>query len=102
MTEWYWPRYAVKVEVVEIMGTGKCPGRLKVGDSWVWKVRIPEGMCPWLANAIFPFFQALTFGGNIAWEMEEGATRVCCIDPRSPVVVKLERADPMVEPRTPK
>ncbi|GAI83236.1 unnamed protein product [marine sediment metagenome] len=58
MTEWYWPRYAVKVEVVEIMGTGKCPGRLKVGDSWVWKWNVPEGMCPWLAFS-FSFFENL-------------------------------------------
>ena len=99
MAEWYWPRYAVKVEVVEIMGEGKCPGGIKVGDSWIWEWKVPEGMCSWLAYSIFPFFQALTFGGNIAWEKEEGTTRVCCIDPRFPVVVKLERAHAMTLPK---
>lgn len=93
--KWHWPRYAVKATVVDIMGSGVCPAGLKVGDSWVWKWAVPDGMCPWLAYALFPFFQALTFGGNVAWEVEEGKTRVCCIDPRSPVVVELERLEAM-------
>ena len=96
-TQWHWPRYAVRATVVDVMGTGVCPYGLKKGDSWTWRWHVPDGMCPWLAYALFPFFQSLTFGGNVAWEVEEGKTRVCCIDPRSPVVVELERMERMEE-----
>ncbi len=99
MAKWHWPRYAVKVTVVDVMGSGVCPFGLKPGISWVWKWAVPDGMCPWLADALFPYFQALTFGGNIAWETEEGKTRVCCTDPRSPVVVELERLEAMTPPQ---
>ncbi len=95
MAEWHWPRYAVKVTVVEILGTGVCPAGLKVGDSWVWRWAVPEGLCPWMARSLYPEFQALTFGGNIPWEAEEGKARHCCGDPRSPVVVEVERLEAM-------
>ena len=81
MSDWKSPRYAVRARVVEIMGSGTCPAGLSVGDTWIWKWTIPPDVCPWLSYALFPFFQALSFGGKIPWEEHEGKVRVCCIDP---------------------
>lgn len=92
---WYHPRYACKVTVINIMGQGICPAGIKIGDSWIWKWGIPNGMCPFMAHDLFPIFQALTFGGNIAWESKEGETTICCGDHRFPVVVKIERISAM-------
>lgn len=79
----------VKVKVVEIIGNGKCPLGLKVGDSFLIEgAEMPAGFCSWAFNSIFPFLTVLRFGGRLPWEKEEEA-RVCCPDPHNPVVFEL-------------
>lgn len=80
----------VRVEVIRIMGAGKCSSDLhKVGQSWVLAdAAVPPGMCGYAYNAISPFITALRFGGRFPWKAEPVAT-VCCPDADNPVVFRL-------------
>jgi uncharacterized repeat protein (TIGR04076 family) len=79
----------VKVEVVEIKGSGKCPMGIKVGDTFEFGAFPPAGLCVWATYVIFPFVTAPRFGGE--FEEEEGVVHCCCIDPKNPVVFRLSR-----------
>ncbi len=84
--------YNVKVEVVEIKGSGKCPMGIKVGDTFEFGALPPSDLCVWATYVIFPFVTALRFGGDFKeFEEEEGVVHCCCIDPKNPVVFKLTR-----------
>jgi len=84
--------YNVRVEVVEIGGSGKCPLGLKVGDTFEFGAFPPPSLCVWATYVIFPFVTALRFGGNFKeFGEEEGVVHCCCIDPKNPVVFKLSR-----------
>lgn len=82
----------VKIEVVEIQGTGKCSSGHAVGDVWnVTSDVVPAGMCGWAYAAMLPFLQVLRYGGSFPWEAT-GEAAVCCPDPDNPVVFKLSVA----------
>jgi len=80
----------VRVEIVEIMGGGKCPSsKFEVGRTWIISDdKCPEGMCSWAFNSILPFVTTLRFGGRFPWK-EEPVARVCCPDADNPVVFRL-------------
>ena len=79
----------VRVEIVEIMGSGKCPSGFKVGRTWTVSDGLcPDGMCAWAFNAILPFITTLRFNGRFPWS-EEPKARVCCPDADNPVVFHL-------------
>lgn len=79
----------VKIEVVQIQGTGLCSVGHSVGDEWtVSSALVPAGICGWAYAALLPFLQPLRFGGAFPWE-EAGEALVCCPDPANPVVFKL-------------
>jgi len=81
----------VKITITEIMGSGTCPFKLKVGDSWeIYGEGVPEHFCSWAFQSIFPFISVLRFSGNFPWG-EGNEVSVCCPDPAHPVVFKLER-----------
>lgn len=80
---------AVKIEIVEIQGTGKCSIGHVVGDVWnVTSDVVPAGMCGWAYAAMLPSLQVLRYGGSFPWEAA-GEAVVCCPDPANPVVFKL-------------
>jgi uncharacterized repeat protein (TIGR04076 family) len=79
----------VRIEIVDVLGSGACSIGLAVGDSWtVDSALVPEGMCGWAYAAMLPFLQPLRFGGSFPWEAE-GEALVCCPDPANPVVFRL-------------
>jgi uncharacterized repeat protein (TIGR04076 family) len=83
----------VRIEVVEIQGTGVCTVGHAVGDSWhVCSALVPAGICGWAYAAMLPFLQPLRFGGSFPWE-EAGEALVCCPDPANPVVFRLKVAE---------
>jgi uncharacterized repeat protein (TIGR04076 family) len=80
---------AVRVEIMEIMGCGKCPSGFEVGRTWIVSDGLcPEGMCAWAFNAILPSITTLRFDGRFPWR-EEPLARVCCPDADNPVVFQL-------------
>jgi uncharacterized repeat protein (TIGR04076 family) len=79
----------VRVEIVDIMGSGECPSGFEVGRSWVVADSVvPEGMCAWAYNAISPFITALRCDGRFPWR-DDPVARVCCPDADNPVVFLL-------------
>jgi uncharacterized repeat protein (TIGR04076 family) len=84
----------VRIEVVEIMGTGRCAGDLHdVGDVWIVRdAVVPEGMCSWAYNAIEPFVSALRCGGRFPWS-DETVARACCPDADNPVVFRVSAGE---------
>ena len=59
---------AVRIEIIEIMGCGKCPSGFEVGQTWIVSDGLcTEGMCEWAFNAILPFITTLRFGGRFPW-----------------------------------
>jgi len=79
----------IQVEIIEIMGSGKCPSGFQVGRSRVISDGIcPEGMCAWAFNSILPFITTLRFNGRFPWR-EKPMARVCCPDADNPVVFQV-------------
>ena len=80
---------AVRIEIIEIMGSGECPSGFEIGHTWVVSDGLcPEGMCAWAFNAILPFITTLRFDGRFPW-CEEPLARACCPDAENPVVFQL-------------
>ena len=79
----------VRIEIVRIMGSGKCPSGFQVGRTWIVSDNLcPEGMCSWAFHSIFPSLSTLRFNGRFPWNEEPIAT-VCCPDADNPVVFRL-------------
>ena len=79
----------VRVEIIGIMGAGKCPSGFEVGRSWVIADGLcPTGMCAWAYNALLPFITTLRFNGRFPWR-EEPMAHLCCPDADNPVVFNL-------------
>lgn len=80
---------AVRVEVVEIMGGGKCPSEYEVGRVWtITDHMCPLGMCAYAFNSITPFITMLQYGGQFPWS-DRPTAKVCCPDADNPVVFRL-------------
>ncbi len=81
----------IQVKVVKILEKGVCPFGYKRGDTFTYEEKTPQ-ICHWANLVILPFATALRFGGNIPWE-EKGVCRVCCPDPKNPVVFEIRRLE---------
>ena len=85
------PRYKVKIEVIDILGTGNCSMNQKVGDTFNY----PEDrgkMCPSSFYTLYPWIMVMLSGGSFGGEgdgtdfMTSG-----CPDYRHQVVYKISR-----------
>lgn len=82
----------IRIKVLRITGRGKCSFGLKRGDEFVFDGRqVPAKLCSWAFHVMFPVITALRFGGNVPWEKKQGMTDLCCLDPKNPVVFRVER-----------
>jgi uncharacterized repeat protein (TIGR04076 family) len=73
---------------------GTCEAGHKVGDEFVINpAKTPGGVCPWAFYTLFPFAEALQFGGSFPWEKDKDRARACCPDPDNLVVFELRRVD---------
>lgn len=70
---------------------GTCSAGHRVGDEFVIGERTPAGMCTWAFYTLFPFAEALAFGGSFPWEDDPGKAVACCPDSENPVVFELRR-----------
>jgi uncharacterized repeat protein (TIGR04076 family) len=50
-------------------------------------------MCSWAFAAVFPYAEALEFGGAFPWESGPDRARVACSDPDNPVIFELRREE---------
>ncbi len=82
--------YDVSIKVISQKGT--CATQHKVGDEWVINDgKTPQGVCIYAVGALFPFSQALMYGGAFPWETDPDVTTVACPDAENPVVFELRR-----------
>lgn len=70
---------------------GTCEACHKVGDEFVIGQTTPANMCSWAFYTVFPFAEALEFGGSFPWEGDPDKARVACPDPDNPVVFELRK-----------
>ncbi len=81
------------IKATIISQKGNCEAGHKAGDEFIIGQTTPCGMCAWAYYTLFPFSQALAFGGNFPWEKEVGTAIVACPDADNPVVFKLEKVN---------
>jgi uncharacterized repeat protein (TIGR04076 family) len=83
------PEYDIKLKIVEILGSGECPSKYKVGDEFSYD---DPNFCKWARHSLMPFATALRFGGEVPWREEDKDTmNISCPDGDNPVVYKLTR-----------
>ena len=70
---------------------GTCAAGHKAGDNFTIGQKTPPGLCSWAFNSLFPFAEALQFGGSFPWEKDPDKATVACPDPENPVVWELRR-----------
>ncbi len=85
-------KYKVSMEIVDILGEGKCPSGHRVGEKFVY----PEDrgkICPAAFNSIYPYIRVMESGGSFPFFDEHNAHSVCCSDYKRPVVFKISRKE---------
>ena len=83
---------SVIAKVISQQGT--CEAQHKVGDEFLMGEKTPPNLCSWAFYSLFPFAQALQFGGSFPWEKDRNKSTVACPDPDNPVVFELRRTSP--------
>jgi uncharacterized repeat protein (TIGR04076 family) len=60
-------------------GPKNCPWhrRYKEGKAFAFDEIFPHDVCPWLYNAIYPYFLGLYYGARFSYN-EDGDCNVCC------------------------
>lgn len=85
------PRTKIRIEVVNILGTGKCSMGQEVGAKYDY----PEDrgkMCPSAFHIIYPWLLVMQSGGEFSFFNDEGnSVEVGCSDFTHQVVFKITR-----------
>ncbi len=84
------PWHNVRIEIVDIQGTGKCSQGHKVGDLFE-TVEEHKKICGSAYNTLYPYLIGLKSGGSFPWEDDPDSITLCCADYKNPVVFKLTR-----------
>jgi uncharacterized repeat protein (TIGR04076 family) len=83
------PEYDVKLKIISILGTGKCPSEYKQGDEFSWD---DPKLCAWARHSMIPFATALRMGGEVPWrDYDKDKMTISCPDGNNPVVFRLSR-----------
>jgi uncharacterized repeat protein (TIGR04076 family) len=69
-------------EVVITLLSNKSPCHTghKVGESWVFDYRPPQGLCGFAYNSLFPFAVVMKTGGTFPWQTDPDVVTACCPD----------------------
>jgi uncharacterized repeat protein (TIGR04076 family) len=85
------PATKITVEVIDILGTGKCSMGQEVGD----KYNYPDDrgkMCPSAFHILYPWLLVMQSGGEFSFFKDEGnAVELGCADHLHQVVFKITR-----------
>ncbi|MHA2046460.1 MAG: TIGR04076 family protein [Candidatus Thorarchaeota archaeon] len=82
------PKYKVTIEVIDVLGDGKCSMGQKVGATYSY----PEDrgkMCPSSFYVLYPWIMVMLSGGSL-WGSEDHMTSGCP-DYKHQVVYKISR-----------
>jgi len=69
---------------------GPCENH-KVGDEFVIGEKTPPNVCAWAYHSLFPFAQAMLYGGSFPWAKDPNRVAIACPDPDNAVVFELRR-----------
>ncbi|MHA2187567.1 MAG: TIGR04076 family protein [Candidatus Thorarchaeota archaeon] len=85
------PRYKLKIEVIDILGTGNCSMKKKVGA--VYKYPEDRGkLCPSSFHIMFPWILVMQSGGHYGFFDDDGnSVTLGCSDYDHQVVYKITR-----------
>ncbi|MBD3405833.1 MAG: TIGR04076 family protein [Candidatus Lokiarchaeota archaeon] len=81
--------WKVKIEIVDILGSGKCSVRQQVGDVFYY----PEdrgNICPSAFHILYPWILVMQSGGNLYVD-DEDSISLGCADFKHQVVFRLTR-----------
>jgi len=84
--------HKVEIEVMDILGTGKCGLGQKIGDKYIY----PDDrgkICPTAVHTLYPFIMGLQAGGNFPWDKNPGESILCCPEYQHPVVYRITRIE---------
>ncbi|MGY5874319.1 MAG: TIGR04076 family protein [Candidatus Thorarchaeota archaeon] len=84
--------YKIKMEVVEILGTGNCSIEQKVGDTYDF----PEDkgkMCSSSFYVLYPWILVMQSGGRFSFFGDDDSVTVGCPDHTHQVVYKITREE---------
>ena len=84
------PWHDIKIEIVEIQGTGKCTAGHKVGDIFSSQEE-QRKICASAYHTMYPYIIGLKAGGSFPWEENPDEITLCCADYKNPVVFKITR-----------
>jgi len=93
-SEHLWENAMSDVIAKVISQRGTCEAGHRVGDEFVIGQKTPPGLCSWAFYTLFPFAEALQFGGSFPWEENPNKATVACPDPANPVIFEL-RHEPL-------
>lgn len=84
--------YKITIEVVDILGTGKCSMGQKVGDTYNY----PEDrgkICPSSFYVLYPWLLVMMSGGRFSFFAEDDSIQLGCPDYTHQVVYKITREE---------
>ena len=81
--------YKTKVTISSTSGT--CARGHKIGDSWIFDDKTPDGMCLSAFASLLPWDQALRWGGEFSFTKDREAIDIVCPDPNNHIIFKVEK-----------
>ncbi|MGY5874839.1 MAG: TIGR04076 family protein [Candidatus Thorarchaeota archaeon] len=84
------PMQDVVIEVVEILGTGKCNYGHKVGDVYE-TAEEQRKICGAAYHTLYPYITGLKADGSFPWEDDPDVVTIGCPDYKNVVVFKISR-----------
>lgn len=91
-------KYQIKIEITEIMGSGKCPDGHTVGEVFNYPEDLGK-LCPTAIHVLYPSIKVLRSGGSFSWYEDTDGDGIpdcdysCCPDHKQPVVFKVTRKE---------
>ena len=78
--------------VIKLIGNQKpCNIGHEVGQEWVWKSKVPEGMCFFAYNTVHQFAQVFRYGGSFPWQNDPDVITASCPDAEVVNVFEIRR-----------
>lgn len=65
------------LNIEQLPGDYDCQWHTKAGKVFMFEEILPNGICPWLYNSIYPYFLGLLYGAKFSWN-DQGDCNVCC------------------------
>ncbi len=86
------PNYEIEIEVIDILGTGKCSMEQKVGDKYQYPADCGK-MCSSSFHILYPWILVMQSGGSFSFFDDENSVSVGCADYEHQVVYRITRVE---------